>query len=73
MIIHVGIEIITGNSTSERVLLPRIDLTSSRKSLPFLIKRRQLPIRLTFCLRINKVQDPIFDKFGLYDPELAFN
>ena len=32
MIIHVGIEIITGNSTSERVLLPRIDLTPSDDS-----------------------------------------
>lgn len=67
------LEIITGSHTGHRVLLPRIDLTPSDTSLPFSFKRRQFPIRLAFCLTINKAQGQTFDKVGLYLPQPVFS
>ena len=39
-------EIITGNNSGNTVLLPRIDLTTSKDELRFEMKRRPFPIRL---------------------------
>lgn len=67
------LKIITGNNVDDRVLLCRIDLTPSDTSLPFSFKRRQFPIRLAFCLTINKAQGQTFDKVGLYLPQPVFS
>jgi len=58
-------EILTGNYRGERVLLPRVDLTSCDDELPFIMKRRQFPIRLAFPMTINKAQGQTFDRVGI--------
>lgn len=67
------LEIITGKNAGHRVLLPRVDLTPSDSTLPFSFKRRQFPIRLAFCLTINKAQGQTFDRVGLYLPQPVFS
>ena len=59
-------EMITGNKSGNTVLLPRIDLTSSKDELLFEMKRRQFPIRLGYAMTINKSQGQTFNKVGVY-------
>ena len=62
-------EIITGNNSGNTVLLPRIDLTTSKDELPFEMKRRQFPIRLGYAMTINKSQGQTFNKVAIYPPQ----
>ena len=55
-------EIITGPHKGEHVLLPRITLTPNEEEIPFELKRQQFPIKLAFCLTINKAQGQTFKK-----------
>ena len=50
-------EIISGNKNhiGSIVLIPKIELTSQGDDLPFVLKRFQFPLRLAFCMTINKV------------------
>lgn len=50
-------EIISGNNNGERVFIPRINLTSKGNDLPFVLKRRQFSIRLSFVSPLTKVKD----------------
>ncbi|VDP25960.1 unnamed protein product [Heligmosomoides polygyrus] len=54
------------------VLLPKIDCYFSH-NLPFRLRRRQFPIRLSFAMTINKSQGQSFSKVGiaLHDPIFA--
>lgn len=65
-------EILTGDHAGERVFIPRINLSPSQAELPFRLRRRQFPIRLSFVMTINKSQGQTFDKIGLYLPAPAF-
>ncbi len=47
-------KILTGNSSGEQVLIPRIDLIPSDEDIPFQLRRRQFPVRLAFAMTINK-------------------
>jgi len=66
------LEILTGENIGQRVLLPRIDLSPSDTTVPFSFKRRQFPIRLAFCITINKAQGQTLDRVGIYLPEPVF-
>jgi hypothetical protein len=67
------LEFITGQGTSQRILLPRIDLTPSDSTLPFSFNRHQFPIRIAFAMTINKAQGQTLDKVGLYLPQPVFS
>nr|XP_015916711.2 uncharacterized protein LOC107446549 [Parasteatoda tepidariorum] len=55
--------IITGHSTGNSVLIPRIPIISS--DIPFQFKRLQFPVRLSFAMSINKSQRQSLKVVGL--------
>ena len=59
-------------NSNQRVLIPRIRLSPSDTNLPFQLQRTQFPVRLAFCMTINKAQGQTFDKVGLYLPQPVF-
>ena len=65
-------EIITGTHIGKRVYIPRIRLTPSDPTLPFILARRQFPIRLAFAMTINKAQGQTLPNAGLYLPSHVF-
>ena len=59
-------EVVTGVASGKRVFIPRIQLTPSDTGLPFILSRRQFPLRLAYSMTINKAQGQTFEKVGLY-------
>lgn len=68
----ISAEIISGCKIGNVVLIPRIDLISSKSEFPFEIKRRQFPIKLGYAMTINKSQGQTFEKVGVYLPNSVF-
>ena len=66
-------EILTGDERDTVVLIPRILLRSSETTMPFILFRTQLPLRLAYCMTISKAQGQTFDKVGLYLPDAFFS
>ena len=66
-------EILTGARKGDYVLIPRIKLAPSDVNLPFILERTQFPIRVSYCMTINKSQGQTFDKVGLYLPNAVFS
>ena len=48
--------IITGSHCREKIFIPRIILTYQDKKWPFILKRMQFPIRICYCMTVNKSQ-----------------
>ena len=46
---------VSGNNKGSILLLPRITCISKSKTLPFVLRRKQFPIKLAFALTANKV------------------
>ena len=62
----VDAEILSGFSAHTRVFIPRITLAPSDVNLPFVLQRRQFPLRLAYSMTINKSQGQTFEKVGIY-------
>ena len=59
-------QILTGAYAGKRAFIPRISLdTSMSTGLGFILRRRQLPIRLAFSMSINKAQGQSLDRVGI--------
>ena len=58
-------ETLTGSNSGYHVLIPLIKLCPSDSNLPFILQRVQFPVRLSYCMTINKSQGQTFDKVGL--------
>ena len=67
------VEIIAGANIGQRVFLSRINLSTKGNDLPFLLNRRQFPVKLAFCMSINKSQGQTFKKIGIYLPQPVFS
>lgn len=65
--------ILTGSNKGARVLIPRIRLAPSDTNLPFKLQRTQFPVRIAYCMTINKSQGQTFDKVGLYLQKPVFS
>lgn len=65
--------ILTGNHSGTDVLLPRITLQPSDTKFPFVLRRRQFPVRLSFAMTINKSQGQTLQRVGVYLPTPVFS
>ncbi|XP_057290338.1 uncharacterized protein LOC130613035 [Hydractinia symbiolongicarpus] len=61
----VDAEVLTGNAIGDRVLIPRVQLAPSDTGMPFVLRRRQLPLRLSYAMTINKAQGQTLEKVGI--------
>ncbi|GBC51002.1 ATP-dependent DNA helicase PIF1-like [Rhizophagus irregularis DAOM 181602=DAOM 197198] len=66
-------EIISGSHVGSRVFIPQMTLSPSDSNLPFILNRRQFPIRVAFSLTINKAQGQTLSRVGLYLPQPVFS
>ncbi|XP_024630641.1 ATP-dependent DNA helicase PIF1-like [Medicago truncatula] len=61
------VEILTGSNAGNRAFLPRIKLkTTEGAGLPFVLSRKQFPVKLSFAITINKSQGKTIPKVGIY-------
>ncbi|XP_071695802.1 uncharacterized protein [Rutidosis leptorrhynchoides] len=65
-------EIITGTRIGEKVYIPRVNLIYKDPILPFELKRKQFPIKLSYAMTINKSQGQSLNKIGIYLPKPIF-
>ncbi|XP_074303209.1 uncharacterized protein LOC141637635 [Silene latifolia] len=65
--------IITGSNVGKHVLIPRIVLTSTDPKVPFILKRRQYPLKPCYAMTINKSQGQSLTHVGVYLPKPVFS
>jgi len=66
-------EIITGNNVGKCVFIPRIIMSPFRTDWPFVLRRRQFPIRVAFAITINKSQGQTFNNVRVYLPSPVYS
>jgi len=59
------VAILGGRWDGEIRLLPRIKLTTSDEELPFILERKQFPVRLCFAMTVNKSQGQSLKQVGV--------
>ena len=70
VVTHIGrrcveARILGGTFDGQLRLIPRIKLTSTEGELPYIISRRQFPLRLCFAMTVNKSQGQSFNHVGV--------
>ncbi|KAG2643530.1 hypothetical protein PVAP13_2KG340800, partial [Panicum virgatum] len=58
--------IITGSNIGEKVYIPRINLTTRGCKWPFILNRRQFPVKVCYAMTINKSQGQTLTNVGIY-------
>jgi ATP-dependent DNA helicase PIF1 len=66
-------KIITGNNVDKCVFIPHIIMSPSKTDWPFVLRRRQFPIRVAFAITINKNQGQTFNNVGVYLPSPVYS
>ncbi|CAI0446929.1 unnamed protein product [Linum tenue] len=69
----IGGDIIGGSYDKTPVAIPRIVLNITEHRWPFILKRRQFPVRLCYAMTINKSQGQSLDIVGVYLPKPVFS
>lgn len=64
--------IITGSHAGTIVIIPRIIMTTEKGDFPFVLRRKQFPIKVAYAMTINKSQGHTLAKIGLYLPSPLF-
>jgi ATP-dependent DNA helicase PIF1 len=59
-------KIITGIHSGKIVLIPRICLPLKNYKLPFVLERRQFPVKVCYAMTINKSQGQTLTNVGIY-------
>lgn len=65
--------IITGSNIGNTALIPRITMSSTKSKWPFIMKRRQFPIKPCYAMTINKSQGQSLNVVGVYLPKPVFS
>ena len=71
--LHSNYVVVRHQNGSETFAIPRIPLVAKDKSIPFEIQRIQFPMRLAFCLTVNKSQGQTFERVGIHLERPAFS
>jgi ATP-dependent DNA helicase PIF1 len=58
-------EVITGDARGTHVYIPRISLSPPESTLPFILRRRQFPVKPAYAMTINKAQGQTIDIVGV--------
>ncbi len=69
----IEVEIIIGNNVGKRVFIPHIIMSPSGTDWPFVLRRRQFPVRVAFAITINKSQGQTFNNVGVYLSSLVYS
>ncbi|XP_031280234.1 ATP-dependent DNA helicase PIF1-like [Pistacia vera] len=64
--------IITGSNIRDIITIPRIIMSKADMKWPFRLRRRQLPMTVSFCMTINKSQGQSLKTVGLYMKHQVF-
>ena len=64
--------IISGSSIGDKVYIPRITMSMQDAKWPFIMCRKQFPIKLSYAMTINKSQGQTLDLVGLFLPRPIF-
>ncbi|KAK9713953.1 hypothetical protein RND81_06G060800 [Saponaria officinalis] len=65
--------VITGSKVGTQVLIPRIMVTSTDPKIPFILKRRQYPLKPCYAMIINKSQGQSLTPVEVYLPKPVFS
>lgn len=57
--------VITGDAKGTHVYIPRISLSPPESTLPFILRRRQFPVKPAYAMTINKAQGQTIDIVGV--------
>ncbi|GJS10484.1 ATP-dependent DNA helicase PIF1-like protein [Tanacetum coccineum] len=66
-------KILTGSHIGDDVVIHRIILTSAQSKWPFVLKRRQFPVKRCYAMTINKSKGQSLNYVGLYLPNPVFS
>ncbi|GJS63719.1 ATP-dependent DNA helicase PIF1-like protein [Tanacetum coccineum] len=66
-------KILTGSHIGDEVVIHRIILTSTQSKWPFVLKRRQFPVKPCYAMTINKSHGQSLNYVGLYLPNPVFS
>jgi hypothetical protein len=58
--------LLTGTHDGETVFIPRTALNTTDAKWPFMLQRRQFPVRVCYAMTINKSQGQTLSRVGLY-------